>query len=96
MIKREPQSSSIKNEPMTPAIHGDSRHSKRHQQKKKPDGDRKEDRRRQRQLKATASDEEKNDWSENDEEDLMDEDYDNENRGLFCLKFHPFRINKTN
>jgi hypothetical protein len=63
---------------VTPAIHNDSRHSKQHQQNKKYDSQRKEDRRRRRQFKATGSDEDKNDWSENDEENLMDEDYNNE------------------
>jgi hypothetical protein len=76
VIKREPQS--IKNEPMTPAIHNDPRNSKRHHQNKNYHEQRKEDRRRRRQLKATASDEEKNEWSENDEDDLMDEEYDDE------------------
>ena len=86
VIKREPQSASIKNEPMTPAIHQDSRNSKRHEHKKKYDSQQNEDRRRRRQLKATASDEEKNDWSENDEEDLMDEDYNEDDRGRFFIK----------
>ena len=72
VIKREPQSTSVKNEPMTPAVHHDSRKSKN-------DKHRREDRRRQRQMKTAASDEEKNNWSENDdEEDLMDEAYDND------------------
>lgn len=70
VIKREPQSTSIKNEPMTPAVHHDSR-------KSKSDRHRQEDRRRQRQSKTTGSAEDENNWSENDEEDLMDEDYDN-------------------
>lgn len=70
VIKREPQSTSIKNEPMTPAVHHDSR-------KSKSDRHRQEDRRQQRQSKTTGSDEDENNWSENDEEDLMDEDYDN-------------------
>ena len=78
--KRESQSTSVKNEPMTPAIHHDPRNSKRHDKEKHHDDHRKEDRRRRRQLKATGSDEEKHDWSENDEEDLMDEDYDDQNK----------------
>jgi len=79
-IKREPQSTSVKNEPMTPAIHSDPRNSKRHHSNNNRDSERREDRRRRRQLKATASDEEKNEWSENDEEDLMDEVYNEENK----------------
>jgi len=35
VTRREPQSTSIKNEPMTPAIHNDSRNSERHHQNKK-------------------------------------------------------------
>ncbi|CAF0798542.1 unnamed protein product [Adineta steineri] len=70
VIKREPQSTrSIKNEPMTPAIHGDSRNEKHHHHHKKPSNQRREDRRRRRQLKATGSDEEKHEWSEDDDED---------------------------
>jgi hypothetical protein len=78
VIKRDSQSSSIKNEPMTPAIQNDSRNLKQHHQNKKHDSHRKEDRRRRRQLKATGSDEEKHAWSENDEDDLMDDDDDDE------------------
>lgn len=61
---------------MTPAIHNDPRNSVRQQHHKKYDDKRKEDRRRRRQFKAEGSDEEKHGWSENDEENLMDEDYD--------------------
>ena len=83
VIKREPRSASIKNEPMTPAIHQDPRNSMRQQPQKKQDRH-KEDRRLRRQLKATGSDEEKNDWSEDDADDLMggsdeeDEDSDDD------------------
>ena len=86
VIKREPQSTSVKNEPMTPAIHHDPRNSKRHEQRKKHDDRRKEDRRRRRQLQATGSDEDKNDWSENDEENLMDADYEEQHRSKFRLE----------
>lgn len=92
VIKREPQSTSIKNEPMTPAIHNDPRNSKRHDQKKKHDSKRREDRRRRRQLQATGSDEEKINWSENDEDDLIDEDDDGEDKSSFCLRSILFEI----
>jgi hypothetical protein len=67
-IKRESEAMSIKNEPMTPSIHNSSRHSMRDHVDEQRD-----DRRRQRQLKASASDEEKNEWSDNDEDDLSDD-----------------------
>ncbi|CAF3560174.1 unnamed protein product [Rotaria socialis] len=80
-IKRE--TTSIKNEPMTPSIHNDSRDLKQHHHGIGHDNQRKEDRRRRRQLKATGSDEEKHDWSDNDEEDLEDnEDGDKTKQSL--------------
>ncbi|UJR33865.1 hypothetical protein I4U23_021286 [Adineta vaga] len=79
VIKREPQSTSVKNEPMTPAIHGDSsRHGKHREHQKKHDNQRREDRRRRRQLKATGSDEEKHEWSASDIDDDDDDDEDND------------------
>lgn len=80
VIKREPQSASVKNEPMTPSIHQDPRNSMRHQLNQKHDKH-KEDRRRRRQLKATGSDEEKNEWSE-DDDDLMDGSDDDEEEDI--------------
>ncbi|CAF3345644.1 unnamed protein product [Rotaria sp. Silwood1] len=84
--KRESQSTSIKNEPMTPAIHNDSRDLKQHHKNPKHDNQRKEDRRRRRQLKATGSDEEKHDWSESDEDGLIDDiDDEEDDKGSFCV-----------
>ena len=67
-----------------PTVHKDSRQIKQHRLKRKHDIQRKEDRRRHRQIKATGSDEEKNDWSESDEDNLIDDDDDDvdHNQGL--------------
>ncbi|CAF1022068.1 unnamed protein product [Adineta ricciae] len=83
VIKRELQSTSVKNEPMTPAIHGDNRHGKHHDQPKSHDKKWKEDRRRRRQQKAAGSDEDKHDWSasedsEADDDEEQDKDTKNE------------------
>ena len=86
MIKREPQSVRVKDEPMTPSIHNDPRKNfKSHHDKKT--NRRKEDRRRKRQFKAAGSDEDKHGWSDDDDDlmDAVDSDDDESTGRMFDL-----------